>query len=90
MSKNKLSAEERCALIDRVSRWCFDNTESWELDDIGTGLAYLSWAIAADDGEPFDCMTGLMPDYYGKFRELLQSNPNGLWQELLEEGFIVP
>ena len=90
MSKRKLSAEERCALIDRVCRWCFDNTVSWEVDDIGTGLAYLSWAIAADDGEPFDFMTKVMPDYYQKFRELLQRNPNGLWAELAEEKFIIP
>lgn len=90
MSKKKLSAEERCALIDRVSRWCFDNSECWELDDIGTGLAYLSWAIAADDGEPFDFLTKELPGYYAKFRELLQSNPNGLWAELVEREFIVP
>ena len=88
MSKEKLSAEERCALIDRMSTWCFDNSESWELDDIGTGLAYLSWAIAADDGKPFDFMSKEIPDYYKKFKELLQRNPNGLWRELLDRGFI--
>ena len=36
--------EERCNLIARVASWCFDNTESWEPDNIGTGLAYLFWA----------------------------------------------
>ncbi len=90
MSKKKLGAEERCALIDRVCDWCFDNTESWEVGDIGTGLAYLSWAVAADDGEPFDFLTKEIPDYYRKFKELLQSNPNGLWQELVERNFVIP
>ena len=84
----KLTADDRCALISRVAKWCFSNTESFELDSIGTGLAYLSWAVAADDGEPFDFLTKEVPDYYRKFKELLQSNPNGLWQELLDCGFI--
>ena len=83
-----LPAEKRLDLINRVSQWCFDNTESWELDDIGTGLAYLQWAVAADDGEPFDFMSKTVPDYYKRLKELLQSNPNGLWRELLDGGFI--
>ena len=87
---SKLSAQERCDLIDRICDWCFDNTESWELDDIGTGLAYLTWVIAADDVEPFDFMTKELPGYCAKFKELLRSNPNGLWQELIEGEFIVP
>ena len=85
---SKPTAQERIDLIDRVCTWCFDNTESWGIDEIGTGLAYLSWAVAADDGEPFDFLTKEVPDYYRKFKELLQSNPNGLWQELLDCGFI--
>ena len=90
MNKKKLSAEERCALIDRVCHWCFDNSASWDLDDIGTGLAYLAWAIAADDGEPFDFMSKELPGYYAKFKTLLQSNPNGLWDELVSLNFVVP
>ena len=53
--RTKLVAEQRCELIRRVADWCFDETESWEPDNIGTGLAYLFWAIASPDkGAPFD------------------------------------
>lgn len=89
MSKKKLSVEERCALIDRVSRWCFDNSECWELDDIGTGLAYLFWAIADEaDAAPFETDTEIIEDFYKPLIDCLKANPNGLWDELVEGGFI--
>ena len=86
---SKPTAQERIDLIDRVCTWCFDNTESWGIDEIGTGLAYLAWAIAADDGEPFDFMAKELPGYYAKFKQLLQSNPTGLFRELVEKGFVI-
>lgn len=87
MSKN-CSAEERCALADRVARWCYDQTECWAPDRIGLGLAYLFWAIAADDGQPFDTTIG-PKDEYGELVMLLKSNPNGLWDELVAAGAIL-
>ena len=46
----KLSAPKRVDLINRVARWCYDQTESWQTQSFGTGLAYLFWAIASNDG----------------------------------------
>ena len=87
MSGN-LRAEERCALADRVADRCHGQTESWAPDRIGMGLAYLFWAIAADDGQPFDTTIG-PEDEYGELVKLLKSNPNGLWSELKAIGAIV-
>ena len=87
MSRN-LCAEERCALADRVARWCCDETESWGHGRFGEGLAYLFWAIAADDGQPFDTTIGPQ-DEYAELVQILKANPNGLWDELKATGAIV-
>ena len=75
------SAQARCDLIHRVAQWCYDHTESWEGIGGGTGLAYLFWAIAANDGQPFD--TTVYPEQYAELIKILKSNPNGLWDELV-------
>ena len=81
--------EERCALIDRVATWCFDNTQSWEFDHVGEALAYLFWAIAAPrSGSVLDASPEHSGDY-DRFVDLLKTNPNGLFEELVEGGFIV-
>jgi hypothetical protein len=85
--RKALSAQERVDLINRVARWCYDNTESWQEQYIGVGLAYLFWAIAANDGQPFD--TSVMPDEYVDLVANLKSNPNGLWNEICSIGAIV-
>lgn len=82
--------EERCDLIARVASWCFDNTESWELNNIGTGLAYLFWAIASPDWvAPFDATLENSGGTYKELVRILQSNPNGLFEHLVEGGFII-
>ena len=84
-----MSAQERIDLINRTARWCFDNTESWAVQNIGTGLAYLCWAIA--DSGTFDI--SLEAGGHGTYEELirlLKANPNGLWETLVEGGFICP
>ena len=86
MSRN-FCAEERCALADRVARWCYDSTESWGHGRFGEGLAYLLWAIIANDGQPFD--STLCPSDYAELVKLLKGNPNGLWSELKAIGAIV-
>ena len=83
-----MSAERRLELIQRVADWCYDNAESWAPDRIGLGLAYLFWAIAADDGQPFDTTIGPQ-DEYAELVKLLKANPNGLWDELKAIGAIV-
>lgn len=83
----KLSAQERVDLINRVARWCYDHTESWQEQYIGVGLAYLFWAIAANDGQSFD--TSVMPEEYDDLVAILKSNPNDLWNELQSIGAIV-
>ena len=87
MSRN-LCAEERCALAGRVARWCHDQTESWGHGRFGEGLAYLLWAIVANDGQPFDTAIGPTEEYAELVR-LLKSNPNGLWDQLVAIGAIV-
>ena len=82
-----MSAEQRLELIRRVADWCYDRTESWNHDRIGTGLTYLFWAIAADDGQPFDTTIGPKDDYVALVT-ILKSNPNGLWDELVAVGAI--
>ena len=86
MSRN-LCAEERCALADRVARWCYDQAESWGHGRFGEGLAYLLWAIVANDGQPFD--STLCPADYAELVKLLKGNPNGLWNELIAAGAIL-
>ena len=86
MSKN-CSADERCALADRVARWCCDETESWGHGRFGEGLAYLLWAIVANDGQPFD--STLCPADYAELVQILKANPNGLWNELIAAGAIL-
>ena len=87
MSRN-FCAEERCALADRVARWCYDSTESWGHGRFGEGMAYLLWAIVANDGQPFDTTIG-PKDEYGELVKILKSNPNGLWDQLVAIGAIV-
>lgn len=82
-----LSNKERVDLINRVARWCYDQTESWQEQYIGVGLAYLFWAIAANDDQPFD--TTVMPEEYADLVAILKSNPNGLWDEIRSIGAIV-
>lgn len=81
-----LSEKERVDLINRTARWCYDQTECWQKPFIGAGLAYLFWAIAANDGQPFD--TTVMPEEYADLVAILKSNPNGLWNELRAIGSI--
>ena len=88
MSRKRLAAEQRLELIRRVADWCYDSTESWAPDRIGLGLAYLFWAIAANDGQPFDTTIGPQ-DEYATLVKLLKGNPNGLWDELRTCGAIV-
>lgn len=88
MSGKRLTAEQRLELIRRVADWCYDQTESWAPDRIGLGLAYLFWAIAADDGQPFDATIGPKVEYAELVR-ILKDNPNGLWDELKAIGAIV-
>ena len=83
-----MNADQRLELIRRVADWCYDQTESWAPDRIGLGLAYLFWAIAAADGQPFDTTIGPQ-DEYAELVQLLKSNPNGLWDELRACGAIV-
>ena len=82
--------EARLVLIDRVAQWCFDNTESWELDNIGVGLAYLFWAIASPDTVvPFDATLENSGGTYDELVKVLKANPNGLAEELVEGGFLI-
>ena len=82
--------EERCALIDRVAQWCFDNTESWEYRNVGTGLTYLFWAIASPGQVvPFDATLANTGGWYDELVRILESNPNGLLKELIDGGFIL-
>lgn len=82
-----MTSKQRLDLINRVAVWCFDHTESWEGIGGGTGLAYLFWAIAANDGQPFDTTIGPKDDY-AALVAILKSNPNGLWDELVAIGAI--
>lgn len=86
MSRN-FCAEERCTLADRAARWCYDRTESWGNGRFGEGLAYLLWAIVANDGRPFDSTA--CPEDYAGLVMTLKSNPNGLWDQLVAIGAIV-
>ena len=83
-----MNADQRLVLIRRVADWCYDQTEIWSPGRIGLGLAYLFWAMAADDGQPFDTTIGPQ-DEYAELVKLLKSNPNGLWDELVAAGAII-
>ena len=85
----KLSAQERCQLSERAAHWCFDNTESFDDKNVGIGLAYLLWSIAAGDGHPFDATLENSFGLYKELVRLLRANPNGLMKELIEGGFIL-
>ncbi len=83
-----MNPAQRLSLIHRTADWCWDHTESWSPRRIGVGLAYLFWAIAADDGQPFDTTIG-PPGEYAELVNILKANPNGLWEELVAMGAIV-
>lgn len=86
---SNMKAEERCALVNRVAEWVQDNTECWREQNIGVGLAYLFWAIADEaDAAPFETCKDTIGDFYKPLIDLLKANPNGLWDELVREGFI--
>jgi hypothetical protein len=88
--KKEYATEERCALLDRVAQWCFDQTNSWEPDNIGIGLAYLFWAIASPGrAVPFDATLENSGGAYKTLVRILKDNPNGLFKELVEGGFII-
>lgn len=85
-----MTAQEKVDLANRVARWCFDNTNSWEFDNIGLGLAYLLWAITDSDSiVPFDATKADSRGMYDKLIEVLRANPNGLLDELIEKGVVV-
>ena len=76
-----MTAQERLNLISRTAQWCYDQTQSWGHGRFGEGMAYLLWAIAANDSHPFDSTT--CPEDYAELVLILKSNPNGLWDELV-------
>ena len=87
MAHNKATtAQGRLELITRIAEHCYDYTESWERIGSGDGLAYLFWAIAANDGQPFD--TSIAPTKYAELIALLKSHPDGLWERLEAIGAI--
>ena len=81
-----ITAQDRLDLITRIAGHCFDHTESWESIGNGDGLAYLFWAIAANDGQPFD--TSVNPRKYTQLIALLKSHPDGLWEQLEAMGVV--
>lgn len=82
-----MSPKQRLDLITRTAQLCYDQTESWGHGRFGEGLAYLLWAIAARDGQPFD--SRVCPEDYAELVLVLKANQNGLWDELLAVGAIV-
>ena len=71
-----MKPKDRIDLINDVADFIYNETESFEHDNIGVTLAYLLWAIAADtsiDGNEFECPTV----------ELLKSNQE-LWLRVKE------
>lgn len=85
-NKRTLTAQQRLDLITRIAEWCYDYTESWERIGSGDGLACIFWAIAANDGQPFD--TTVAPDKYVELISILKANTNGLWDELIAMGAV--
>ena len=65
--------------------YCYKHTESWQ--DIGEGLAYLFWAISADDGKPFDA--SIAEDKYATLIELIKTHPDRLWEQLKTMGAVI-
>ena len=82
-----MTAQERLNLISRTAQWCYDQTQSWGHGRFGEGMAYLLWAIAANDSHPFDSTT--CPEDYAELVLILKSNPNGLWDELVAIGAVI-
>lgn len=82
-----MSPKQRLDLIARTAQWCYDQTESWGHGRFGEGLAYLLWAVAANDGRPFD--STVCPEDYAELVLVLKSNPNGLWDELEEAKALI-
>ena len=82
-----MNSKQRLDLINRVAKWCYDQTESWGHGRTGEGLSYLFWAIAANDVQPFDSTA--CPEDYAELVLILKSNPNGLWDELVTIGAII-
>ena len=90
MNKKIYTPEQRCDLANRVAQWCFDNTNSWEQDNIGTGLAYLLWSITGSDKIcAFDATLENSGGTYDELVKVLKANPNGLAEELVEGGFLI-
>ena len=82
-----LSHTARIHLIDRLLTWMNDHTEGFETDNIGACLAYLIWAIATNDDEAFTL--ALCANETGPFLEALKAHPNGLLDELVDQGFLI-
>lgn len=83
----KITYRSRCALISRVAAWCFDNTESRDVDHIGRALAYLFWTVAAHEKiSPLDITED--EALLAPLVALLRANPNGLLDELIEKEVI--
>lgn len=82
-----MTPQERLDLINRTAQWCYEQTESWGHGRFGEGMAYLLWAIASNDGRPFD--STVCPEDYAGLVLVLRSNPNGLWDELVAIGAII-
>lgn len=82
-----MTPQERLDLINRTAQSCYDQTESWGHGRFGEGMAYLLWAIASNDGRPFD--STVCPEDYAELVLILKSNPNGLWDELANIGAII-
>jgi hypothetical protein len=82
--KRTRTAQDRLNMITRIAEHCYDHTESWERIGSGDGLAYLFWAIAANDGQPFD--TSVAPEKYAELIKLIKSHPDGLWEQLESIG----
>ena len=82
-----MTAQERLNLISRTAQLCYDQTQSWGHGRFGEGMAYLLWAIAANDSHPFDSTT--CPEDYAELVLILKSNPNGLWDELVAIGAVI-
>jgi hypothetical protein len=71
-TRRKLTPNEKAALVDRIGQWCHDNTESWQHDNIGVGLAYLFWAICGGFEFDFDS------ELWKPLLTLLKKNKKGL------------
>jgi 6-phosphogluconate dehydrogenase len=81
-----MKAKARIHLIERCCQWVFDNSDGFETDHIGEGLAYLVWAIVCDDGQPLDTTLSFK---YDALVRILRTNPNGLLRSLIKHHFII-